>query len=139
MIPLLLNLETGAINTAYHVVLDNWFATVPTKEGERPDFTSDMAQIVYLHEKDANKLIDNLRNHGFALTKEGDLTSFLGIKFEKDEETGSRHATAIMTIIRYLVRTTDKGTIVTPSNWQAGLQVVGGRGLHGAIQQRAGF
>ena len=40
-IPSLLNPETGAINTAYHVVFDNWFATVPTKEGERPDFTSD--------------------------------------------------------------------------------------------------
>ena len=153
--------------------------------------------IAYLHEKDVDKLINNLRNRGFALTREGDFTSFLGIKFEKDEETGSltmtqkglidrivaltgmsncnpnwtpassvvlasdpngepmtddwnyrsvigmflylstntrpdiafavsqvarfsnspkaSHATAVKTIIRYLVRTADKGTIVTPT------------------------
>ena len=40
-IPSLLNPETGSINTAYHVVFDDWFATVPTSENDRPDFTSD--------------------------------------------------------------------------------------------------
>ena len=45
--------------------------------------------IAYLHEKDVNKLINNHRNHGFALTREGDFTSFLGIKFVRDEKAGT--------------------------------------------------
>ena len=44
--------------------------------------------IAYLHEKDVETLITNLRNRGFTLTREGDFTSFLGIKFERDEKAG---------------------------------------------------
>ena len=45
--------------------------------------------IAYLHEKNVETLITNLRNRGFALTREGDFTSFLGIKFERDEKAGT--------------------------------------------------
>jgi len=40
-VPLVLNFDTGAITPQYHVVLDNWFATIATEVDDLPDFTSD--------------------------------------------------------------------------------------------------
>ena len=40
-VPLLLNLETGVISPQFHVVIDEWFATIATSTGEMPDFTSE--------------------------------------------------------------------------------------------------
>ena len=150
----------------------------------------------YKFEKDLIALVDGLQSRGFELTREGEFSAFLGIKFQKDENsltltqpaliqkvisavsmqdckgnwtpttqfalgtdkngeqmtdkwnyrsivgmllflsTNTRpdiafavsqvarfshnpkqsHATAIKSIVRYLHRTADKGTIVTPTN-----------------------
>lgn len=40
-VPLVLNPDTGAITTAFHVVFDDWFATVASTEEFLPDFNSD--------------------------------------------------------------------------------------------------
>ena len=40
-VPLVLNLETGAITPQFHVVFDDWFATVSSTIGSLPDFSSD--------------------------------------------------------------------------------------------------
>ena len=40
-VPLVLNLDTGAITPQFHVVFDDWFATVSSTIGSLPDFTSD--------------------------------------------------------------------------------------------------
>ena len=40
-VPLVLNLDTGAITAQYHIVFDDWFATVPTDTEAIPDFNSD--------------------------------------------------------------------------------------------------
>ena len=45
--------------------------------------------IAFLYEKDVDALITNLRKRGFTLTREGDFTSFLGIKFKHDEKAGT--------------------------------------------------
>ena len=37
-VPLLLNPETGVISPQFHVVVDEWFATIATSVGEIPDF-----------------------------------------------------------------------------------------------------
>ena len=39
-VPLVLNLDTGAINPQFHVVLDDWFTTVTTSIDDLPDFNS---------------------------------------------------------------------------------------------------
>ena len=39
--PLVLNLETGAITSQFHVVFDDWFATIATQEEDLPDFNED--------------------------------------------------------------------------------------------------
>jgi hypothetical protein len=39
--PLVLNPETGAITAQFHVVFDDWFATVTSTENELPDLNSD--------------------------------------------------------------------------------------------------
>ena len=39
-VPLVLNPATGSIIPQFHVVFDDWFATVPSDEAELPDFTS---------------------------------------------------------------------------------------------------
>ena len=39
-IPLVLNLDTGAITPQFHVVLDDWFTTVTTSVDDLPDFNS---------------------------------------------------------------------------------------------------
>ena len=39
-VPLVLNPSTGAITTGYHVVFDDWFATVATSPDQMPDFNS---------------------------------------------------------------------------------------------------
>ena len=39
-VPLVLNVSTGSITPQFHIVFDDWFATVPSFEGEIPDFTS---------------------------------------------------------------------------------------------------
>ena len=38
--PLVLNPETGSITPQFHVVFDDWFATIPTNGTELPDFNS---------------------------------------------------------------------------------------------------
>jgi hypothetical protein len=40
-VPLVLNTETGSITTAFHVVFDDWFATIATTVDDLPDFNSD--------------------------------------------------------------------------------------------------
>ena len=40
-VPLVLNFDTGAITPQFHVVLDNWFATIATEVQDLPDFTSE--------------------------------------------------------------------------------------------------
>jgi hypothetical protein len=40
-VPLVLNFDTGAITPQFHVVLDNWFATIATEVHDLPDFTSE--------------------------------------------------------------------------------------------------
>ena len=40
-VPLILNLATGNIMLQWNVVLDDWFATVPTSIDELPDFNLD--------------------------------------------------------------------------------------------------
>jgi hypothetical protein len=40
-VPLVLNTSTGAITPQYHVVFDDWFATVPGDGSEMPDFSED--------------------------------------------------------------------------------------------------
>ena len=35
------NPETGVISAAFHVVIDDWFATVPSDPSDLPDFNSD--------------------------------------------------------------------------------------------------
>ena len=40
-VPLVLNLTTGAITPQFHVVFDDWFATVASPTGSLPDFNSD--------------------------------------------------------------------------------------------------
>ena len=37
----MLNLDTGAITPQFHVVFDDWFATVSSTIGSLPDFSSD--------------------------------------------------------------------------------------------------
>ena len=39
-VPLVLNLETGAITAQYHIVFDDWFATVTSDPASIPDFNS---------------------------------------------------------------------------------------------------
>jgi hypothetical protein len=39
-VPLVLNLETGHISPQFHVVFDDWFATVTTSPADLPDFNS---------------------------------------------------------------------------------------------------
>ena len=41
VVPLVLNPDTGSITAQYHVVFDDWFATVTAPEGELPDFMSE--------------------------------------------------------------------------------------------------
>ena len=38
-VPLALNPSTGAIMPQYHVVFDDWFATIATSTGQIPDFS----------------------------------------------------------------------------------------------------
>lgn len=40
-VPLLLNPESGVISPQFHVVIDEWFATIGTSDAERPDFNSE--------------------------------------------------------------------------------------------------
>ena len=40
-VPLVLNVGTGSITPQFHVVFDDWFATVSATSEEAPDFTSD--------------------------------------------------------------------------------------------------
>ena len=40
-VPLVLNPETGAITAQFHVVFDDWFATVVSSESDLPDLNSD--------------------------------------------------------------------------------------------------
>ena len=40
-VPLVLNLQTGSITPQFHVVFDDWFATVSTNDDNMPDFNSD--------------------------------------------------------------------------------------------------
>jgi len=39
-VPLILNLQTGSITPQFHVVLDDWFATVSSSPDDLPDFNS---------------------------------------------------------------------------------------------------
>ena len=39
-VPLILNLDTGAITPQFHVVFDDWFTTVTTSVDDLPDFNS---------------------------------------------------------------------------------------------------
>jgi len=39
-VPLVLNPETGSITPQFHVVFDDWFATVASEDGALPDFNS---------------------------------------------------------------------------------------------------
>lgn len=39
-VPLVLNFATGSITPQFHVVFDDWFATVNTSVDELPDFSS---------------------------------------------------------------------------------------------------
>ena len=39
-VPCVLNLETGAISPQFHVIFDDWFATVPASDAEEPDLNS---------------------------------------------------------------------------------------------------
>jgi hypothetical protein len=40
-VPLVLNFDTGSITPQFHVVLDNWFATIATDINDLPDFSSE--------------------------------------------------------------------------------------------------
>ena len=40
-VPLVLNISTGAITPQFHVVFDDWFATVPSEDEDIPNFNSD--------------------------------------------------------------------------------------------------
>ena len=40
-VPLVYNPATGSITPQYHIVADNWFATVGTNPEDLPDFNSD--------------------------------------------------------------------------------------------------
>lgn len=40
-VPLVLNPSTGSLTPQFHVVFDDWFATVPSHSGDAPDFTSE--------------------------------------------------------------------------------------------------
>jgi regulator of replication initiation timing len=40
-VPLVLNPETGVISPQFHVVVDEWFATIATSTGEMPDFSKE--------------------------------------------------------------------------------------------------
>jgi hypothetical protein len=40
-VPIILNPDTGAITTVFHVVFDDWFATVVSSEDSLPNFNSD--------------------------------------------------------------------------------------------------
>lgn len=39
-VPLVLNTSTGAVTPQFHIVFDDWFATVPSFEGDTPDFSA---------------------------------------------------------------------------------------------------
>ena len=39
-VPLVLNISTGSLTPQFHVVFDDWFATVSSTDGQGPDFTS---------------------------------------------------------------------------------------------------
>ena len=39
-VPLVLNLDTGAITPQFHVVFDDWYTTVTTSVDHLPDFNS---------------------------------------------------------------------------------------------------
>jgi hypothetical protein len=39
-VPLVLNITTGSITPQFHIVFDDWFATVPSSNAEIPDFSS---------------------------------------------------------------------------------------------------
>jgi hypothetical protein len=41
-VPLVLNIKTGAITPQFHVVFDDWFATIASDGTDCPDFTDDM-------------------------------------------------------------------------------------------------
>ena len=40
-VPLVLNVSTGSITPQFHVVFDDWFATVSSEESDLPDFNAD--------------------------------------------------------------------------------------------------
>ena len=40
-VPLVLNVSTGAITPQFHVVFDDWFATVTSESDDPPDFSSE--------------------------------------------------------------------------------------------------
>ena len=46
-VPLVLNPQTGYITPQYHVVFDDWFATVPASVNDLPDFNSDAWQRMF--------------------------------------------------------------------------------------------
>ena len=40
-VPLVLNFSTGSITPQFHVVFDDWFATVSSEASDLPDFNAD--------------------------------------------------------------------------------------------------
>ena len=65
-VPLTLDLETGYIKTAFHVVFDDWFATVVSDVSQLPNFASDewyklFGESTYqypLDKEDVNQIIE---------------------------------------------------------------------------------
>ena len=46
-VPLILNLDTGAVTPQFHIVYDDWFATVPSDPSSLPPFDSDEWQKLF--------------------------------------------------------------------------------------------
>ena len=73
-----------------------------------------MMMVLYVHDagisakykKDVDDLIDNLRNRGFELTREGSFSEFLGIKFVRDDKEGTITATQ-QGLIQKIIKTTN--------------------------------
>ena len=81
-------------------------------------FVDDCA-ISYQHEKDYTKLIADLRSNGFELTEEGEFSKFLGINFERKDNTIHMTQTGLIERIAEATGLTNANPNHTPTNQDA--------------------
>ena len=91
-VPLVLNISTGAITPQFHVVFDDWFATVPSESEDIPDFNSD----------DWNKMFGESR------------FQYILDKHEEDDEVEQ-----VNEDIREVIKSTDKSDMISSKQEQS--------------------